>query len=366
MKSNQFKFTWKLLPLLCLLPAIGLTAEFGVRRWLPQEANGWGEREALVPDDRFGWKMKPSGDFHLRWEHYDYRLQTNSLGFVGPEYPVQKSPKTLRIMLTGDAFTSAEGVDTQQSWARLLEQKLAAKFPDRKVEVLNFAITGYGPNQYLATIQEFAPRYQPDLIITEFFVNDFQDAVTSHWEMQQSIGFQQRSPNTVAAVMRLAHFRQWFRDKVVTPTFDQVKGQPTPAYGYFLGHFKAKSSQWEKLPEAQQVVGDRVRQIKQVADQVGAKVIMPMVPSSIQVCKPQDLAYYPRNVQLQNYDLNLPQRLMQDIAAQQQIPFYDLRPTLQQQAQCPYHPRNMHWLPQGHEVVADYMVEKIMESNILR
>jgi peptidoglycan/LPS O-acetylase OafA/YrhL/lysophospholipase L1-like esterase len=348
------------------LYTIGLGSEFLLRQFNPQEVNGWGEREAMQPDDRVGWKMKPSQDHHLRWDHYDYHLVTNSLGFVGPEYPIAKNPKTLRILTTGDAFTSAEGVNTDQSWVRLLEKKLAAKFPDRQIEIINFAITGHGPNQYLAAIQEFAPRYKPDLIISEFFVNDFEDAMSSNPDMQTSIGFQNRSPNHILSILSLAHLKQWLHHKVIAPPIGRLMGKPSPAYGYFLGHFEAMQPDRQNLATSQQTVADRVKQMKQVADQVGAKFIIPMVPSSIQVCAPQDLPYYPRNVDVKDYDLDQPQRSLQGIAAAQQVPFYDLRPILKQQFPCPYHPANMHWLPQGHVAVADYLLEQLVSGGYLK
>jgi lysophospholipase L1-like esterase len=348
------------------LYAIGLGSESLIRLLNPQEANGWGERPAMQPDDQFGWKMKPAQDNHLRWEHYDYHLQANSLGFVGSEYPVQKSPKTLRIMTTGDAFTSAEGVNTEQSWPRLLEKKLAAKFPDRQIEVINFAITGYGPNQYLATIREFAPRYKPDLIISEFFVNDFEDVMITNADMQSSIGFGKPSPDQPIGFIKLSHLRQWLRDKLVGPLISQIKGKPSPGYGYALGQFEALNPQRDGLATSQQTLTDRVKQMQQAANQVGAKLLIPMVPNSVQVCAPVALAYYPRNVDLTQYDLELPQRTLAAIAATAKIPFFDLRSPLKQQAQCPYQPHNMHWLPVGHEAVADYMVQQLVDGQYLK
>ena len=45
--------------------------------------------------------------------------------------------------------------------------------PDRAVEVLNFGITAYGPNQYAAVLKTLVPRYRPDVIVIGAFVNDF-------------------------------------------------------------------------------------------------------------------------------------------------------------------------------------------------
>jgi peptidoglycan/LPS O-acetylase OafA/YrhL len=144
-----------LLGVIVLVAFVG--AELLVRRYDPQEVMGWGERPSLMPDSNFGWRLIPSQTTHLRWESYDYFVSANSLGFPGPEYSTTKNPDTFRILVTGDAFSSAEGVDTDQAWPRLLEAGLSTKLNGKKVEVLNFAITGYGPNQYEAVIQHFAP-----------------------------------------------------------------------------------------------------------------------------------------------------------------------------------------------------------------
>jgi len=51
-------------------------------------------------------------------------VRTNELGFPGPLYPPQKGENVYRIFVTGEAFESAEGVDNEQAWPRLLEDRL--------------------------------------------------------------------------------------------------------------------------------------------------------------------------------------------------------------------------------------------------
>jgi hypothetical protein len=83
-----------------------------------------------------------------------------------------------------------------------------------------------------------------------------------------------------------------------------------------------------------------------------ARIIMLLIPASIQVCEPQDLDYYPSNVDLADFDLDQPQRLAREIAAATDIEVMDLRPLLQGLPECPYQPGNMHWTEAGHEAVA--------------
>ncbi len=122
------------------LVAVGLLlgAEAAVRHFNPTEANGWGERPSLEPHPVFGWRLIPESTTRLRWESYDYVLEANELGFPGPLYPEARTTNTIRIMTLGDAFTSAEGVDTQESWPRVLEDLLRRaprRQPRRGVEL---------------------------------------------------------------------------------------------------------------------------------------------------------------------------------------------------------------------------------------
>ena len=224
-----------LIGLVIVLVLIG--AELLVRRFDPQEVRGWGERPALKPDPELGWKLIPSQTTRLRWLRYDYVVDANSLGFSGPEYPQQKADDVFRVLVTGDAFSSAEGVDTDQAWPRLLEDQLNEIARGKKVEVLNFAITGYGPNQYAAMINEFAPLYQPDLILVEVFVNDFQDVQWTDEEFQYSIGFYAGDPVGISSILKLEHLRAWTSITVKQPLSELIRGEPND-HGYFLGHFQ--------------------------------------------------------------------------------------------------------------------------------
>ena len=92
-------------------------------------------------------------------------------------------------MTLGDAFTSAEGVDTDAAWPRLLERDLAERENPRPVQVQNFAITGYGPNQYVAVARAYLPQFRPDVLLVTMFVNEFDDAEKTDRQFRQSIGF---------------------------------------------------------------------------------------------------------------------------------------------------------------------------------
>lgn len=358
--------SWKTLGIKLLALTAGtivllLGGELAVRHWNPQEVEGWGERIALMPDAQLGWKLKPSQTTQLHWETYNYPIVSNSLGFPGPEYAEAKPSNTFRILVTGDAFSTGDGVQPEQNWVRLLEKKLTQQgsVRSRSVEVLNFSMTGYGPDQYAEVIKTFAPKYKPDLIIVEHYVNDYQDVMTTTAEFQDAIGFGRRDPNGFGAILSLSHLSLFLRNKVYSPIKEDLLGRPSPLYGYELADFDRFKP---AAPEAPTRLRKRLQDIQQVAQSIGAKVILPMVPSAVQVCRPEQLPYYPKHLNLADFDFELPQRNSKAIAQDLKLPFLDLIPTLKASPTCVYQPYNKHWLPSGHEAMAEQMAKQSIQN----
>jgi hypothetical protein len=272
-------------------------------------------------------------------------------------------------MTLGDAFTSAEGVDTGQAWPRVLEEILIDRLEPTPVEVLNFAITGYGPNQNAAVFREYGPRYLPDLVLVGFFVNDFFDALISNEAFQSEIGFDMPHQKGVRSVLAARQLRALVQHRLTDPMRELLTGTPR-SYGFFLGNFQSFDAEFaDEMIEGAKVVGERLAEIQATASEIGAKVIIVLIPASIQVCDPQDLAYFPRVIDLgdtNRFDLDRPQTLALEIADELGAVSMDLRPTLRKLDTCPYYPWNMHWLPEGHRAVAASVADELQRCGLLR
>ncbi len=352
-----------------LFIGIFIGAELAVRRFDPQEVAGWGERESLEAHDEFGWRLIPSKTTHLRWESYDYVVSSNSLGFPGPEPTVPKASNMYRIMVTGDAFSSAEGVNTEQAWPRLLERALNARLSGKKVEVLNFAITGYGPNQYQKVIENYAPIYHPDLIIVETFVNDLQDVQETNEAFRASIGFGNKPAGDIKWIFRLEGLRVWTGLKILQPLKEIIARRPR-SHGYFLGNFKAFELGHPEYDEAKNLFGLRLNEMRSTAIENEAKLILVSVPAPVQVCSENQLAYYPQGIMLSDpktFDAELPQRITFDLASQIELSVYDMRKAfINSSTDCPYQPHNMHWTVSGHQTAANYLANALIEDGFVR
>jgi len=331
----------------------------------PQEVSGWGERSSLAPHDTFGWYLIPNQNTRLRWESYDYFVTSNDLGFPGPAYPVDKPVGTIRIFTLGDAFTSAEGVNTNQAWPRLLEAILSSRFPNTNIQVMNFAITGYGPDQYAEVARAYAPIYKPDIILLGFYMNDFVDVLGD--SPGSNIGFGQPSATGLSSTLRLLHSRQLLAEKI-REAANKIRNKPDLG-GYYSGADLLLLQPPEEYQDAgKEKVFTRLEQMKVISDEIGAQTVIFMIPVAAQVCRPGEIAYYPTGYNLSDtsiFDLEKPQTLAKDIANQLDIPIYDLRIPLGAMDECPHQYRNFHWTTAGHESVAEYIANMIVKDEIL-
>lgn len=348
------------------LIVIIISAELSVRYFAPQEVLGWGERISLKPNPTFGYTLKPDTTTHLRWESYDYYVKANSLGFPGKLYPEKKSEKTIRILITGDAFTSAEGVDTDFAWPRLLEKNIQNRVKDIKIEVLNFAVTGYGPKQYSAVAEKFAPVYQPDIIIIGFFVNDFFDVLWTNYE--EVIGFHLPPQDGIGGITRLLHLRSLFNHEVKIK-LNEIFRNKIHDYGYALGNFSAlEKNRIEVHKTGRSKIISEFNKIKNISKKIGARVIAVMIPASVQICSPSDLNYYPVAVNLKDssrFDVDQPQRIAKSIFESVKFNYYDLREILKSCPECPYQSRNMHWTLEGHRIVGSYISDLLINDGYI-
>jgi Predicted acyltransferases len=341
-----------------------LTAELLTRRIAPEEINGWGERPSLRPDPVFGWTFIPERTTRLRWQTYDYTVEANALGFPGPLYPVERSAGSLRVLTTGDAFTSAEGVNTSEAWPRRLEADLARRFPGRDIQVMNFAVTGYGPNQYAAVLDHFVPRFRPDVIVVSLFVNDLDDALTTTQAFRRSIGFNQPTPDGVLTILLLGNLFQKATIAIRGFLFETVLRRPDPSDSFLamLPTFRIPEAEGAS-DEARVVVAEALGRIARIAADNDSRLIALLVPAGIQVCRPEQLPYFPRHVDLSDanrFDLQRPQRILSEITGSLGIETHDLRPVLEGvPGGCPYQPHNLHWLATGHAEVARFVAALI-------
>lgn len=117
-----------------------------------------------------GWSPQPgiSGVWMTEGEAL---IENNDEGFRDKNHTVTKPEGTLRIAILGDSMSEALAVPLEKTFWSVLENRLSA-CQGRKVEVLNFSVSGYGTAQQRLTLQHNALKYSPDIVMLAFFTGN--------------------------------------------------------------------------------------------------------------------------------------------------------------------------------------------------
>jgi hypothetical protein len=127
----------------------------------------------FTADPLLGWSLRPGAS---AWEVDEGVAWTkiNSHGYRDRERTVDKPQGVYRIAVLGDSITEASQVDIDKTFTWLAEEELNRRqcCGERKIEVLNFGIPGYGTGQELILLRERVWKFNPDLIVLQFFAGN--------------------------------------------------------------------------------------------------------------------------------------------------------------------------------------------------
>ena len=99
----------------------------------------------------------------------------NSHGFRDRERSYEKGKDIFRIVVIGDSIIEALQVPLEQAFTDILERMLNSG-SDKRFEVINLGIAGFGTGQEYLTLKYYGLNYQPDLVILTFFLfNDIRN-----------------------------------------------------------------------------------------------------------------------------------------------------------------------------------------------
>lgn len=126
---------------------------------------------------------RPHARFHIRYDdnprgYFDedngITYEMNNLGFRDQERFPPRRPGVKRIIVLGDSFTFGEGVHPEDMFVHRIEQMLLDA--GDSVEVLNFALGGWGTVDEIAYLERCGLAFAPDLVLVAYVLNDAQYA----------------------------------------------------------------------------------------------------------------------------------------------------------------------------------------------
>ena len=122
--------------------------EGALRRWGHSEAAPSFET-LFIPDAAIGYRLRPNARTRFVTAEFDTTIAIDAQG-VRDDAPIgPKPPGERRIVVLGDSLVLSVQVDAQQTFCRLLEQRLNAGGGIPHYRVINAGVQGYGPVEEL-------------------------------------------------------------------------------------------------------------------------------------------------------------------------------------------------------------------------
>jgi hypothetical protein len=138
----------------------------------------------LSADKRLIYELQPN----LDREFGHKLLRTNAAGMREDEnFTLQKPADTLRIVGVGDSGMWGWSLDQGQGYMEVMERRLNQTDGLPHVQVLNMAVPGYNTYQELQTLRAKGLAYQPDVVVIGWCDNDdmlpfFMYSRRNHWK----------------------------------------------------------------------------------------------------------------------------------------------------------------------------------------
>jgi hypothetical protein len=128
-------------------------------------------------DPVLGNSLRPGVTGYWTEEGHGY-VSINSDGLRDREHPIRHPANTLRIAVLGDSYVEAMQVNADEAFWAVMAKDLqqCANLRGRKVEVINFGVSGFGTAQEFLMLRHKVWKYSPDVVLLAFTTgNDVSD-----------------------------------------------------------------------------------------------------------------------------------------------------------------------------------------------
>lgn len=127
------------------------------------------------------YRYRPNLERPRTWEEHpdgEWTRRTNAQG-LREDDDARLSDADLGVLVTGDSHTDG-ACNNDESFANVLEERLAARDPDRRVEVLNAGVVGYSFHNYLGVLRRFLDEDPDVFVVCVYGGNDFANVLAPH------------------------------------------------------------------------------------------------------------------------------------------------------------------------------------------
>jgi lysophospholipase L1-like esterase len=118
-------------------------------------------------DAELGWSHIAGAEGTFSRPEFAHHVRINSAGWRDRERTLDKPSGFFRIVVLGDSYTWGHGVEDEEIFTRLMEERLPG------VEVINLGLSASATDQQLLILRQYGLAYHPDLVLVMVSRNDF-------------------------------------------------------------------------------------------------------------------------------------------------------------------------------------------------
>lgn len=335
-------------------------------------------------DAYLGWEHVPGA--RALWEGRDFKVpvEINSKGLRDQEYAYRKAEGVFRILAFGDSYLEGWGVRLEDVVTEVLERRLNDRGDEIQYEVLNCGVAGYGTDQELLLLRREGVRYDPDLVVLFFYVNDVWNNY-SRWGIGSERGYkpyfevqnrmlvlrgvpvpkasywEERGPRSIGEFL-------WARSHLYAFVMDRATGEKLSEQSrrYYIGLYAPV----RPIPaqRAWRMTDELVRAFAETCERMDAEFLLVFVPARQQI-HVEDWERRRRGLRLEGeFDLTEPNRTVSETCERMHVQFFDLlrefRRRTEEGAKL-YHPHDTHWNEEGHRLTAELLYDLLVERRML-
>lgn len=296
---------------------------------------------------------------------FSYVINTNEEGFRD-FHELEKPAGVIRILSLGDSMAFGNTVNYEDTYSQKLEAKLnnlLNKNSKNKVEVINLGIGGFSTAEEYITFKKYGLKYQPDIILVEFYINDFQG----------SLDFEKRAPSPSSLLRTLfsySKFLNWLYWKIkITSWGNQIINSlglnldQQDEYEFEMLLLDKKSYQNPSVKESLVYTFDYLKKIKELSESVGAELIISYLPADYQINQEKlNKIKEMKNIK-QDLEVDYIQKVLAKFLKRGNITFWDFTEDFRNKKDVElYWLYDRHLNKEGYTFLADLLAEKLKEK----
>jgi lysophospholipase L1-like esterase len=302
----------------------------------------------LEPIPLLGFRLPPNFEGRGIVDEY---IKTNSQGLRDVEHPWKKEEGSIRILGLGDSFTFGWGVKLEESYLKQLERRLAQE-TGRKAEAINAGVPGYGLNHYYIYLKHTGIKYQPDVIVINYFVDDL-----PMFLKEELAPYEEDFPDRLQYKGGLLHRSRFYNFITSAAAVIRVRNHATAVDHMRIMEVRRKAWARYDHPLINEGSNEKIALLEEyltrfnaLAGSVHARLIIMFTPDISHL-------YHPEYQHIN--------RVLQELTAKYDIPFIDMTPVFESSKDLSTYylfPKDAHTNVKGHQEMAAALTDLICKD----